>query len=263
MAKETYKDKIAKEIYKDRIVCGNGVAVEKVPEMAVIGFSRLYESVETLKQNYLQIGKELYEFSAKRYYEAFGYSSLSDFCQSNLHMDKGAVSRCIDVWKMVAKPGADGCAIQDKYSEYSYSQLVELVTLKESEREEFSPHMTVKEIRERKRDLKNEKKGIVQDVASAKVEGSTENISCDVATVSSTVEIMDVPEESDNSLFAYLQTLDLDTFARALRAMNMYCLADSERVSYLKLKGLLKKDASVYFEKVNAGENENRGKKSA
>lgn len=255
---------IVKETYEKRIVYGNSHIAEgyKENKKAIACFDRLYKSVETLKQNYLQIGKELCAFEMNHYYEAFGYLSLADFCQNNLRMDKGAVSRCMNVWKMVSESVDGTSVIWDEYVGYSYSQLTELVTLEEPERKEITPEMTVKEIREFKRKLKGENKGIVHNVAGLVMEDGGETERCDVAT--GNTEIMNQPEEPeyvveeskhvDNSLYAYLQTLDAPMFARAIRSMNAYCLKETERTSYIKILGLLNKDVSIYFEKVEAGE---------
>lgn len=239
------------------VVIGNDYEVDKISKKVMVCFERLYKSVDSLKLNYLKIGEYLNQFEEHEYYKSFGYKSMADFCQNNLQMDKGSISRCINVYKMVSQSETGKEEIDEKYMNYSYSQLVELVALPEEERETVTPDMSVAEIREYKRKVKNKDKGMIPGVAQAVVEGSAENISCDIATSENGPETMTLNEpEVDNSLFAYIQSLDLDMLACVIRLINAYCLKESERINYIKIKGLLKKDASVYFEIVRQNERE-------
>lgn len=74
-------------------------------------------------------------------------------------MDKSAVSRVISVWnEFCSKDDADSRKmwIDDRYEKYSYSQLVEMLPLKEQERRRVTSDMTVSQIRNYKKSLKEQ-----------------------------------------------------------------------------------------------------------
>ncbi len=110
-----------------------------------------------IRESYIRLGFHLDEMERLKYYEDFGYLSMAEFCEANLGMDKSAVSRCINVFKTFASKngpyntGTLTMHIDDKWKDYSYSQLCEMLPLKDKQRAKVKPSMTVKEIR----DLKN------------------------------------------------------------------------------------------------------------
>lgn len=76
-------------------------------------------------------------------------------------MDKSAVSRVIGVWREFCTY-EDGSStgkmwVDDKYEKFTYSQLVEMLPLKDTERRKVRSDMTVSQIREFKKKLKGER----------------------------------------------------------------------------------------------------------
>lgn len=105
-------------------------------------------SIEDIKESYLTLGCHLCEFKRNEYYKDFGYDSFDECIKANLGMDKGSVSKCLNVCEKFA----DGMEIKEEYKEYNYSQLVEMVSMDNPEI--ITPDMTVKEIRKKKKELK-------------------------------------------------------------------------------------------------------------
>lgn len=79
-------------------------------------------------------------------------------------MDKGSISRCINVFLMINasqekmyRNGVEvtGCAmeISEKYQDYSYSQLTEMLSLSSKQREKIMPCMTIQDIRAFKKEI--------------------------------------------------------------------------------------------------------------
>ena len=90
--------------------------------------------------------------------------------RSNFHMDKSAVSRVISVWnEFCSKDDADSRKmwIDDRYEKYSYSQLVEMLPLKEQERRRVTSDMTVSQIRNYKKSLKEQTSKKKKSVATS------------------------------------------------------------------------------------------------
>lgn len=128
-------------------------------EMARSSLKYIYADMTDIKRSYFNLGFHLHEFRQCKYYEDFGYPSFEEFCEANFEMDKGAVSRCINVFLMasayndkvyVMGTETHGCAmeISDKFREYNYSQLCEMLPLSDKQRNKIKPEMTIKQIRE-------------------------------------------------------------------------------------------------------------------
>lgn len=172
----------------------------KERETARTSVKYIYTDLNDIQRSFIRLGFHLNEFERCKYYEDFGFLSLSEFASANLGMDKSAVSRCISVFKNFAKRNGqynDGSLtmfIDDKYSGYSYSQLCEMVSIPENERTKIKPDMTIKDIRDFKKKIKN------------KCFTETDNVS-QVATSQ--------PEKCDNSKVCNIHGAALQSFIRS------------------------------------------------
>lgn len=120
----------------------------------------ILNDIKNIKNSYIRLGFHLDEFKRFYYYHQFGYDSLEEFAEAKLGLDKSALSRCLGVFYHFSYC-QDGCHklwLDEKWKDYSYSQLCEMLPLNEEQRKEISPDMTVKEIRDFKKSKKEEKK---------------------------------------------------------------------------------------------------------
>lgn len=120
-----------------------------------------------IRKNYMYLGFHLRECLKMKYYEDFGYTTMEEFCENNFGLDKTAVSRCINVCEEFSmkehfsgeiKHDAFKLALDDQWKDFSYSQLVEMLPLSEEQRYKIKPTMSIKEIREYKKSLKQKLK---------------------------------------------------------------------------------------------------------
>lgn len=132
-----------------------------------------------IKQKYFILGFHLNEFVQNEYYKDFGFDSMKDFCLANIPIEYSSLSRCMSVHAFACERLIGNNSVVktnrmlEEYKEYSYSQLVEMIGTTIEERKRFTPDMTVKEMREIKKQIKDKQKG-----------GQTEKSdSCDVATM--------------------------------------------------------------------------------
>lgn len=126
----------------------------KPSELAFASVKYILADLNDIRKKYIMLGFHLSEFRRCQYFKHFGYLAMEDFCAANLGMDKSAVSRCISVWENFA--AVDGghsrkMWLDDKYKEYSYSQLCEMVSMDDVQRSQVKPDMTIKQIREIKK----------------------------------------------------------------------------------------------------------------
>lgn len=143
----------------DRIVLGiDCYDPEEINELAIASAGYIMQDIQDIKKTYVSLGFHLNEMETYRYYEDLGYTDFYECVQKNFHMDKSAVSRCIGVWREFAafddKTDSRKMWLDERYANYSYSQLVEMVPLKPEQRRRVSSDMTVTQIREFKRQLR-------------------------------------------------------------------------------------------------------------
>lgn len=108
-----------------------------------------------LKRSFIRLGFHLCEFRRYAFYTEFGYTSMEDFCEANLGLSKSSVSRLIKVYLEFSKVQGytHTMFLDDKYADYSYSQLCEMLNMSDEQRRQVKPDMTVKEIRELKKNV--------------------------------------------------------------------------------------------------------------
>ena len=140
----------------------------KPRELAYSSVKYLYSDLTDIRKYYIRLGFHLEEFSRFEYFRDFGFISLYDFCESNLGMDKGSVSRCINVYRTFnsslsfsfkngVKTRGSAMEIADEWKDYSYTQLCEMLPLSKEQRSSITPDMSVSQIREYKKNLKQKK----------------------------------------------------------------------------------------------------------
>ena len=130
----------------------------KERELARCSLKYILTDMNDIRTKYIRFGFHLSEFVRCEYYKDFGYLTMEEFSSRNLGMDKSAVSRCINVFRAFCARNNNGSLTMEldkKYTDFSYSQLCEMVSLKEEERIMITPDMTIKKIREYKKEAKN------------------------------------------------------------------------------------------------------------
>lgn len=127
--------------------------------MALGSYDFIARDLNDIKRSYFRLGFHLNEFDRCKYYQQFGFSCLSDFALHNWGLEPSFVSRCIAVFLFTAKySGALPTMFQeDKYQPYSYSQLVEMISMDEDTLRRCSPNYSVRELREIKKNAKKRK----------------------------------------------------------------------------------------------------------
>lgn len=130
------------------------------PDAFALGsFDYIARDLNDIKHSYFRLGFHLDECDRCKYWQQFGYSCLSDFALHNWGLESSFVSRCIAVFKFTAQySGALPTMFQqDKYKPYSYSQLVEMISMDEDTLRRCSPNYSVRELREIKKNAKKRK----------------------------------------------------------------------------------------------------------
>lgn len=132
--------------------------------MALSSFDYISKDLSDIKKSYFRLGFHLNEFESCKYYQQFGFTSLADFALHNFGLEASFVSRCISVFRFTAQYSGNIPTMfqEDKYKPYSYSQLVEMVSMDKDTLLKCSPNYTVKELREIKKNSKRRKNATSQ-----------------------------------------------------------------------------------------------------
>lgn len=122
-------------------------------EQAMCSVKYIYKDLNDIRRSYITLGFHLNEFEQCGFYQEFGYDTMAEMCEANFGLDKSAYSRCINVWRefCLKQNSCPTMFLEEKYKDYSYSQLVELLPMDEKHRKLVKPDMSVREIRELKR----------------------------------------------------------------------------------------------------------------
>lgn len=133
------------------------ISDDEPSEMALASFKYICTDMNDIRSRYIKLGFHLSEVEHLQFYRHFGFDNVYDFAFENFGLDKTTVSRCISVSREFSSGTGTSSSLflDDKYSEYSYSQLVEMINLSDDERRKIKPDMSVRQIRELKKSFKN------------------------------------------------------------------------------------------------------------
>lgn len=102
--------------------------------------------VRSLADNFVSIGYYLNEIKESKVFKDLGFEDIYEFAESKYHFGKTSTKNFINVYLKFGK--YDCCPmLQNKYQNYNFSQLVELLPESEEALNKYDPSQTVKEIR--------------------------------------------------------------------------------------------------------------------
>lgn len=153
------------------IVYGKDYLGEEVSDLALASVKYMFTDLTDLRKYYIRLGFHLNEFNEHKGYYEFGYNTLEEFCEANLQMGKSAVSRCINVFREFnasddvrynggIKTVGSAMELSNRWKDFSYTQLVEMLPLSPADRECVLPDMSCSQIREFKKSLKQKRKPV-------------------------------------------------------------------------------------------------------
>lgn len=109
-------------------------------------------SLDSIVDNFITVSVYISGINSSKEYEQKGFKSIFEFTQTYFDISKSQTSKFI----RISNEFIIGSHLDSKYEGYSFSQLAEILYLPEVVRGEVTPDMTVKEIREKKKKIKEE-----------------------------------------------------------------------------------------------------------
>lgn len=123
------------------------------------------DEIHSVRKSFVKIGWHLKHIKEKGTYQRDGYKDIFEFAHAKFKMSEGTVNRMINLC-IEFSVGHDSPELDERYLGFDESQLFEMLPMKESERDEISPDMTVKQIREKKAENKAMKEPSVELVSN-------------------------------------------------------------------------------------------------
>ena len=107
-------------------------------------------------KQFVYIGFLLYEVKTYEYYYEGDYESVYEYAEAELGFKRSSTKNFIaiaETFGTITKGGEKQhtMSLQKQYSDYSYSQLTEMLAMTPAQREKTSPEMTIKQLRELKK----------------------------------------------------------------------------------------------------------------
>lgn len=138
-------------------------------DLARTSLKYILTDMNSIRSDFIRLGFHLWEFERMKYYQDFGYASIAEFADANLGLDGSAVSRYISVFREFAMRDNKGSLkmfLDERYKDYSFSQLSEMVSMKPDKRKLVRADMTVREIRELKKNVSRNSENVSQIATS-------------------------------------------------------------------------------------------------
>ena len=130
-------------------------------------FGSVLDDLKDLKGKYIELGFHLAEFDKRGYYLAFGFSSFKDFCNENMPISYQTCKHCMNVFLNFTEKGITSkqpyLCVEEKYKDFSFSQLVEMLPIDSRRREIIKSDWSVEKIRRYKKGLKKQDETTVDD----------------------------------------------------------------------------------------------------
>ncbi len=116
--------------------------------------NKIKGSMYNIAKEFVYIGFLLAECDYYETYKEWGYSSIHEYASNQLGFKKSSTYNFINVCKAFCNPTEAlpfSYFMKDPYTNFNYSQLVEMLSMNEKQRSQVTPDMTVNQIREVKK----------------------------------------------------------------------------------------------------------------
>lgn len=111
----------------------------------------IHEELHKTRKSFVKIGWYLKHINEGEMYAEDGYSNIYEFAHEKFNISQPTATRFINLCNEFSV-GHDSPELDERYLDFSVSQLFEMLPMKPEEKEQITSDMTVQEIREKKRE---------------------------------------------------------------------------------------------------------------
>lgn len=139
------------DVWKKEIKC-SGFSMEDrgLYETKLKSLEKTYVGME---KNWLDMASDIYPIYKKRLYRIDGFRNIYEFAKEKFNISKSTCSMFIQVCEQFGEFSQDGIVegLKPGYEGYTISKLQILITVDEKSHRDFSPEMTVREMKQLKK----------------------------------------------------------------------------------------------------------------
>lgn len=133
------------------------------------------KSINEISKHFIFIANRLWNIRFYEMYKGKGYKDIVEYSEKELNFKRRSTYNFISIAEhyLNFENGYPTLELKEEYKEYKYSQLTEMLSLSEEQKKTVNPDMTIKDIRETKKNTAESKENIVDvkfdDVEEEKV----------------------------------------------------------------------------------------------
>lgn len=159
---------------------------------------KIKDRIKVIADNFFYVGYYLWEVKYFKYYLEGGYKDIYDFSEKELSFKKSSTKNFISLVEKYADYSQGSYPkmwMAEKYKSFGYSQLTEMLSLSPSDRDKITSDMTVKQIREKKKELNK----VENDAIDTVIDVEYVHAPVESETIDTSQTILDVSIEADFS----------------------------------------------------------------
>ncbi len=132
------------------------------------------DELQRTRRSFVKIGWYLKHIKDEEMFKTDGYADIFELAMDKFNISQPTANRFMNICKEFSVDH-DSPELDEKFVDYSVSQLFEMLPMDEEKREQITPDMTVRQIREMKEDTrkKNEEQDEEQDEENNEIPGQT------------------------------------------------------------------------------------------
>lgn len=118
--------------------------------------AKIKEAMQEAAKQFVYIGFLLWEVKEYRYYYELNYESVYDYAENELGFKRSSTKNFIAICETFCRRDQSykelpTMFLEDRWSDYQYSQLTEMLAMSPAQRQETKPSMTVRQLRDIKK----------------------------------------------------------------------------------------------------------------
>lgn len=163
------------------------------------------QSMKDIKKSYLIVAIKIYAINNRKLYKAAGYTNIVEMAMKKWNLSAATTSCFLNICRRFGsmdQETGDCIGLRPEYENYSSSQLREMLPISEEHLSQFKPDMTVQEIRNRKKYLKEQNPSAEEETsADKKQKKSSRTKNLELLAINN-------PADLDNDKSALMEKLD-------------------------------------------------------
>lgn len=180
---------------------------------------RTREDLEDVGRSFFRICFRLYEAKQFNYPLMLGYSDIYELAENEFGFKRSSTASYIAICHRFMQ---GKMYLAEPWKEYSFSQLVEMLSIPYINRRELPPTCTIKQIREWKQAQKVNKKELPSNFVQTSGQGKIENVSADMQNFDKDISIASNKIVAKSSLLGLKNKAEREKFLEGYKSWGVW-----------------------------------------